>query len=278
MSDNPKFSEIIIPNETKHQLYVDGVQPAVSEAGKLVGRIPRAINAALSGLDQWILKKEYNVSMTKKSLESKLESIEPDKIVPPEPYVAVPALQAIAYTINSNELHDLYANLLSKAMVSYTKDNVHPSFVEIIKQMSPNDALVIKKITESDGIIPAATLSIAMKIKGVHLVNQSHPETYYLDVIFDLHIDNMTDEQIRISMDNLNRLGLITKQDNSLHGENVYNFVKNSQLYKETNNEFESLKAENKDPDFIRTTCFCFTISPLGSLFADICINGFDKT
>lgn len=32
----------------------------------------------------------------------------------PEPYVAVPAIQAISYTMNSKELRDLYETCLQK--------------------------------------------------------------------------------------------------------------------------------------------------------------------
>ena len=47
------------------------------------------------------------------------------------------------------QLRDMYAELLAHAMNSETVDNVHPTFVEIIKQMSPFDALVFKKLTKT---------------------------------------------------------------------------------------------------------------------------------
>ena len=113
-------------------------------------RIPRAINAALSPLRQWIAQREYNVAETEKLLAKKLENIEPEKIVSPEPYVAVPALQAISYSMNSDELRELYANLLAKSMCIDTKNSVHPSFVEIIRQMSPLDAATSVSYTHLD--------------------------------------------------------------------------------------------------------------------------------
>ena len=102
--------------QTVPELYQDAFQPTVQETGKLVSRIPRAINAAFSGLDKWILNREYSIDETKKLLAQKLENVEPEKIVEPEPYVAIPAIQAISYSMNSEELRDLYANLLAKAM------------------------------------------------------------------------------------------------------------------------------------------------------------------
>ena len=52
--------------ETVPELYEDAFQPSVQETGKLLSRIPRAINAAFSGLDKWILNKEYSIDETKK--------------------------------------------------------------------------------------------------------------------------------------------------------------------------------------------------------------------
>ena len=124
--------------KTAPTLYEDALQPTVQEVGKFAARIPRAINAAFSGLDKWILNKEYAIDETKKLLEKKLENVDPDKIVTPEAYVAVPAIQAISYSMDSEELRNLYANLLAKAMNSDTKDQVHPSFVEIIKPQHPH--------------------------------------------------------------------------------------------------------------------------------------------
>ena len=128
------------------EIYDDGLKPATKESGKVLALIPQTINAALAPLRQWIAQKEYNVAETEKLLAQKLEKVEYEKIVSPESYVAVPAIQAIAYSMNSQELRDLYANLLAKSMYIETKERVHPSFVEIIKQMSPIDALVFKKI------------------------------------------------------------------------------------------------------------------------------------
>lgn len=99
--------------DTVPELYHDTLQPAAQETGKVIARIPRAINAAFSGLDRWILNKEYSIEETKKLLAQKLDNVDPEKIVEPEPYVAVPAIQAISYAMNSDELRNLYANLLA---------------------------------------------------------------------------------------------------------------------------------------------------------------------
>lgn len=149
--------------KTVPELYHDTLQPSAQETGKMLARIPRAINAAFSRLDKWILNREYSVDETKKLLTEKLNKVDPDKIVEPEPYVAIPAIQAISYAMNSDELRNLYANLLAKSMISDTKDTVHPSFVEIIKQMSPIDAHIFQIIMSSQ---PRPIIDLEKELPG----------------------------------------------------------------------------------------------------------------
>lgn len=92
-----------LPNETIDKIYDDAVHPAASEAGKFAGRIPRLINAALAPLDCWILEREHHIEKTKQLLEENLKNKDPEKIVPPDPYVAVPASQTNAYLMHLAE-------------------------------------------------------------------------------------------------------------------------------------------------------------------------------
>lgn len=183
--------------KTAPTLYEDALQPTVQEIGKFATRIPRAINAAFSGLDKWILNKEYAIDETKKLLAHKLENIDPDKIVTPETYVAVPAIQAISYSMDSKELRNLFANLLAKAMNSDTKDYVHPSFVEIIKQMSPIDANIFEQIMKTSNR-PLITINIEYENDGYDSFCE------YCSWIKDYSLN-----QCRTSFNNLTRLGLI---------------------------------------------------------------------
>lgn len=112
--------------ETVPDLYEDSLKPTVQESGKILSIIPRTINAALVPLRKWIANKEYSLAETEKLLEKKLEHVAEDKIVTPEAYVAVPAIQAISYSMDNEELRNLYANLLAKSMNVDTKSQVLP--------------------------------------------------------------------------------------------------------------------------------------------------------
>ena len=261
-----------IPKETISQVYRDGLQPFVKETGKMVALIPRAINAAFAPLEQWILQRDYNVEETKRALEMKLQAVNPEDIVSPEPYVAVPALQSISYCLSNEELHNLYANLLAKAMLKNTKDEVHPAFVEIIKQMSPNDAIVLKKISDMGGFAAKVTFAINIKPPTVHLVGQASRQMQITESIYNIFPDALSEKQVSISINNLHRLGIIDFIDNNLSDSTLYEFANKSNLYERTKELFEEMKNSEEQPERIRTVKSSVAISTLGELFVKICI------
>lgn len=133
--------------------YTNGLEPSVIETGKALSepikgitRVGRLINAMFSSIDCWILEREYAIKKTQKLLEKKLENISDEDIEPPKNYIAIPALQALSYSIDSEELRNMYANLLAKSMCNKTADKVHPAYVEIIKQLSPMGVRVFEYI------------------------------------------------------------------------------------------------------------------------------------
>lgn len=254
--------------KTAPTLYEDALQPTVQEVGKFAARIPRAINAAFSGLDKWILNKEYAIDETKKLLEKKLENVDPDKIVTPEAYVAVPAIQAISYSMDSEELRNLYANLLAKAMNSDTKDQVHPSFVEIIKQMSPADALVLKEIAYSESF-SLVSLSVSEydsdALSAIDKMKESIHSYSYPNITY---ISFSNYESTLISLDNLLRLRLI--EERYTFKEKVPQEIQESDYYIKFKKELYSFMSnENWEyEEFIHTA----VLTPLGMNFCKICL------
>lgn len=255
--------------KTAPTLYEDALQPTIQEAGKFVARIPHAINAAFSGLDKWILNKEYAIDETKKLLEKKLENVDPDKIVEPEAYVAVPAIQAISYSMNSEELRNLYANLLAKAMNSDTKDFVHPSFVEIIKQMSPIDALVLKEIAYSK-YLPLVNLSVseydstdfsAIKKMQSAIQSYSYPNVTYISFA--------NYESVLVSLDNMLRLKLAEERF-SFNDKDIPYKIQQSSSYIRYKKELQSQITGNNWE--YEERLHSLTLSFLGQNFCDICI------
>ncbi len=247
--------------ETVPDLYDDALKQATQEYGKTIALIPRAINAALVPLRQWIAEREYKLAETEKLLAQKLEHVSEDKIVTPEAYVAVPAIQAISYSMNSEELRNLYANLLAKAMNSDTKDMVHPSFVEIIKQMSPIDALVFKKIMERQ-INPLIDL-IYEKKYGIGY-------TTLKNNITDINVAPI--DTVSLSIDNLVRQKLIyIPGDKHYLHKTAYKKILKSKYYTKQKEHYTCDNVSNRLKFSYKKRIIEKT--SLGKLFYKICVN-----
>ena len=192
-----------VGKEFTKDVYADGGKPIVKPTGELIGLVPRAIKAALEPLEKWILQREYNIEETKKLLEEKLKNVPPELIQPPEAFTAVPAFQYISYCMDSRELRDMYANLLANSMNVLTKEGVHPSFVEIIKQLVPDEAKILRYIyTHNPNEIP----TIDLKYRNENNVN--------IDVIRNFsNIGELSNCEYPLDIcsyiDNFARLGLI---------------------------------------------------------------------
>ncbi|MCM1044722.1 MAG: DUF4393 domain-containing protein [Candidatus Gastranaerophilales bacterium] len=247
--------------ETVPDLYDDAFKPAVQESGKTLAIIPQAINAALVPLRQWIAEREYKLAETEKLLAQKLEHVGEDKIVTPEAYVAVPAIQAISYSMDNEELRNLYANLLAKAMNSDTKDQVHPAYVNIISQMTPLDAKILQFISnEPDKDMPIIDL-IAVRISDnlkIYITLQPNITAFDISSI----------ELISLSIENLVRNNLISIADNTNYAG--YDSIYGSQQYKDFYRKVkENLPTGYTNIEVVPRNC---TLSNLGKHFCEICM------
>ena len=78
-------------------------------------------------------------------VEEKLKNIPNENIVTPNPRIAIPALQNASIT-EEKDLRQMYANLLANSMNKVVKNGMHPGFVQIINQLSPDEAKILKYI------------------------------------------------------------------------------------------------------------------------------------
>lgn len=237
----------------------------VSEADATSALLVRAIHAALSPLEKWVMQKEYNIAETKKLLEAKLQNVPIDHIITPPPYVAVPALQAISYCMDDDQLREMFAELLAHAMNSETVDNVHPTYVEIIKQMSPYDALVFRELIKQL-IIPC------IAIKYVKKENRASYPINDLVVFTDFEKYPLIPTQI--CLENLERLHLIEiNRKSKLNTKDRYYMLEES-----CHEVVEQFIEENKrilDPEAYEVLYdeFIIEIRGFGQFFARACLG-----
>ncbi|MCL6615556.1 MAG: DUF4393 domain-containing protein [Anoxybacillus ayderensis] len=131
-------------SETVNQTYKDGLQPAVQEVGKGLHTLSKTIHIALIPVSTLVWGYEKISKYLQTALEEKLKKVPEDNITTPDPSVAVPAVEALRYNAHAEELREMFSNLLATAMDKETAPIAHPSFVEILKQINPDEAKIIK--------------------------------------------------------------------------------------------------------------------------------------
>lgn len=263
MEENKELLEVA--KEIAKPVYDDLVHPIAEPTGRVLSLVPRAIRIALSPLEKWIMLKEYNIEATRKILEEKLANTPEELIDTPEPYIAVPALQRISYCMDNEVLRDMYANLLATSMKKDTRDKAHPSFADIISQLSPDEAKVLSFFK----FAPAAP-TVTVKFKKAdfsEIIIYNHFSALGEIVACDFPYE------INKYFDNLSRLGLIEKTNQEyLAKESFYPpliehpFVKGLEKerakYKDTT-ETEYKKGKVSVTDYGKAFCECCISLPI---------------
>lgn len=191
-----------------------GESPSVKEAGQNLGKtaltITKTINNVMLPLAAvnfaFDKAKVYFSEKFQQDLSQKASTIPLEQIVEPKASIAGPALQGLAFTHEEANLKDMYLSLLATAMDGRVADEAHPAFVEIIKQLTSEEATLILDILKSNTPLPAVEIMLnivgkeGQSLLGTHLLN-------------NIELDSRTaieNPKLPAMVDNWIRLGLIT--------------------------------------------------------------------
>ena len=110
-------------------------------------------------------KNEIDVEKLKISALQQVATIPPENIQEPSLKILGPALEASKYYIEEEELRSMFAKILSGSLDNRKNKILHPSFVEIIKQLDATDAHILKhlKIRNYHESYPIPTMRMILK-------------------------------------------------------------------------------------------------------------------
>lgn len=145
------------------------------------------------------IKYAHKLEVFRKQLEESIDQIPTEKKIEPSVQTTAQALENSKYCIDEDNLREMFTALISNSMNADFQKDVHPSFAEILKQMSPLDAEIIKVFKNSslNGLPICQYRSNSGKGYGVLLDN----------VFIDYFTPNL--EACSISISSLSRLGLL---------------------------------------------------------------------
>lgn len=194
-------------------------------------------------------------------VSDKLSCIPQENIVYPKARIVVPTLQYASIT-EEEDVRELYANLLANSMNEVVKDGVHPGFVEIIKQLSPDEAKMLRYIYKNT-YVPTLGLKVHKKNGRYLSFFESFTNiTEYCGCEDVGEYDNY--------IDNLIRLGLIIKpNDKYLISEEKYEPLKNHSFIVEQREKFEKMDTVSK-VEFVKGL---LELTSFGKKFCGICLQ-----
>lgn len=202
------------------EIYGDALKPAAQEAGGALQSIVGLFNhVVLYPVKKANISFRYKLEQFERDLKEKLDKVPREKLTEPPLAIAGPTLESLKYTYDTDELREMYLELLASAMNVDKIGNVHPAFVEVIKAMSPMDAHVFRDAALL-GQIPCARVTIGF---GNKIFTAAMPELYAPDLV-----RNRDPFVVSKSIQNLCRLGLLTHRDNTINGFDYEEFRRHS--------------------------------------------------
>ena len=241
------------------------VVPLGQRTGQLTNRVGTLLIRALEPL---VYGLEKSADWIEKAVTERLKAVPQDKIVPPNPRIAVPALQALTYSLEDKLIREMFANLLAADMNSDTKKDAHPAFVELIKDLTPADARVLKILQEGQ------QCSFTMRVGTSH-------KWLSLETQYSFSIEGLSIDDVRLSVNNLERLGLLVERwDQHPLGETV------DERERKLKDEYEPTRQRYDTPGFRKELDIPeggpvemmvnrggIYLTPLGIRFARICLS-----
>lgn len=212
--------------------YDDLAHPTAKSLGNTLSLLPRTVGVWLGKWEKWVINGEESIRLTAEAVREKARKIPEEELTEPEPYVAIPTVQQLSYCYDSEELRNMYANLLVSAMNQNTKMDVHPGFTSIINQLSPLDVKALDRIKARGGMLSLVSIQLQFENKNfIELVCDYAIDLK--DILWDVKIHSAT-------LQNLKRLGLINvRYDQQVKPDEVYDIYQTDSVYIEQKSEFE---------------------------------------
>lgn len=176
------------------------LNPIATAAGETFSNI---WSACFSTINLWakkrIIKHEQDFLEFKQSVETHYTNIPDEYKSEPNLSIIGPALEASKFYIQEKSIREMFAKLITADMDTRKKNNLHHSFVEIIKQLSPHDALLLSKLPK---VGPIGEIRLYNKDESTYSLRTKE------DLIIIPDIPELINIDTSIAINNLNRLGL----------------------------------------------------------------------
>src|SRR5699024_7992400 len=193
-------------------------------------------------LENRLIKLE-NVKKLSDEVATNISRIPEEDIIEPINYSLINTIDNALLTVDQEEIRSMFSHLIASHFDYNKQSELHPSFIDIIKQLSPNDAMFLKNIYRKN-VIPIVFYICYINKEEFSYIQLTEP--FFYPLIGD-YMQSVN------TLQNLNRLNLIELDYlDVLTDDSHYTIFENDQLHldivsKTSNfNEFLYLKGSNE--------------------------------
>ena len=221
--------------EVGKEVLIDVVKPTAESIGNNLGIF---VDGVMGWLGLWgekqRLKREKKLQEYKLSIIENISKIDPQNLKEPDVNLVGPCIEASKYYIDELYCREMFSKIIASSCDATMENTVHPSFVNIIKQLSPIDARFL------------ASLKDAITYPAVKILehNPDGKITPYMQLIIDLkeNQDMFTVEEftkLSGTVELLERLGIIILNERIIEKDYKYDKFKEHWYYKGIESLFE---------------------------------------
>ena len=228
-----------------------------STAKSVQQNLESAIDGVMGWLRCWgekqkILQEKY-LEDFKKRVSTKISDVPQEDLVEPSVSIVGPIVEACKYYYEDTHYQEMFSELLASACDQRHVHAIHPSFVEILKQLAPLDAKLLSMFKHH------GTYALC-DVQEIHRDGLITPYTQSLFDFKDKQGEFTLEEHLGLtsSLDNLARLGVVMKNRDIIELSYNYDAFQNHFMYKSylstknIDSTFKILKARIELTDFGR--------------------------
>lgn len=181
------------------------------------------------------------VEKFKEELDEEIKKIPSEKVIDPNFRLVSSALETSKYTVEEENIRKMFARLIAKSMNSDYNKYVHPSYVSILKDMSPLDAENFA-LFKNNNPLPIANYIIRHKDNSFSRQNSN---------VFISNPNNQNIDQQSQSITSLERMGIVSINYSRKILDANYDVFKQTDTYKMFEDLISTIsetKFLNKDP------------------------------
>lgn len=240
-------------------LAAEHLPKTTNSVDNVVASIVNIFDVLLTPFQYLKLYKDYKMEKFKNNLIAKANRIPKEHIKEKvDLNIVGPTLEALRYTIFEDDLREMFENLLVSSIDK--REDVFPSFVDIVRQLSSDEAKLLKYLSNKDDTFPLIDLNYLIGEQG----------SYYEQIVDFTDIGSGVLEKpelISAYLYDISRFGIIDIQNDCfIDDDSLYNKLENNNIIQQAKCKQQSLpgKYEIRKKRFI--------ITAYGKSFINACV------